>query len=64
MNIGQKIIGNLGNRNIVDVQFVTLNKKEQQIKGSLKLGKFYLKGFGISYHRFQKYMKNTFSIKI
>jgi hypothetical protein len=64
MNVSQKVIGNFSNRNIVDVQFITLNKKEQQIKGSLKLGDFYFKRFGISYHRFQKYRKNTFSIKI
>ena len=38
----EEVINDPGNRNIVNVQFITFNKKKQKIKRPFKLGQFYL----------------------
>src|SRR5258708_3837992 len=41
----QKIAGDFRDRNIVDVEFVPFNEKEQQIERTFKKGEFNLKMF-------------------
>lgn len=43
MQITQKVVGNLCDRNILNIQLIPFNKKEEQIKWTLKLRKMYLK---------------------
>ena len=40
MDIVKKVIGNFRDRNIVNIQFIPFNKKQEEIKRSLKLRKF------------------------
>ena len=40
MNIIQEIVNDAGNRNIINIQFIPFNKKQEEIKRSLKLRKF------------------------
>jgi hypothetical protein len=49
MNIIQEIIGNAGNRNVINIQFVPFDKEKQQIEGAFKLGQLNLVGCGISH---------------
>ena len=38
VNKGQEIVDDFGNRNIVNIQFVPLDKKKQEVKRTFKLG--------------------------
>ena len=40
MNIIQEIIGDLGNGDVVNIQFVPLYKKEHEIEGAFEQGQF------------------------
>lgn len=42
MNIVKKIIDNTGDRNIVNIQLIPLNKEKQEVKRALKLWQSYL----------------------
>ena len=42
MYIFQEIVGDLRDRNIIDIKFIPFNKKKQEIKRSLKLRQLYL----------------------
>ena len=44
MDIIHEILDDLVNGDIVDIQFIALDKKQQQVKGALELGKLYLIG--------------------
>jgi hypothetical protein len=41
MQIAQKIIGDLGNRNVVNVQFIAFYEEQQQIEWPFKNGQVY-----------------------
>ena len=47
MNIVQEIIDDIGNGDIVNIQFVSFYKKKKQVKWAFKLGQFYLVYFCI-----------------
>lgn len=36
MHIGQEVIRDLGDRDVVDIEFVALDKEQQQVEGTLK----------------------------
>ena len=42
MDIGQKIIDDLSDRNIINIQFIPLNEEKEEVKWTFKLGQFYL----------------------
>lgn len=42
MNKSKKIVNNARNGNIIDIQFIALNEKQQQIEWTFKLWKLYL----------------------
>jgi hypothetical protein len=44
VNKGQKIVDDFSNGNIINVQFIPLNKKKQKIKRAFELRQFYLVG--------------------
>jgi hypothetical protein len=44
MNESKKVIDDPGDGNIINIKFVPLNKKEQQVKRAFKLGQSYLVG--------------------
>jgi len=43
-DITQEIICDLRNGNIIDIQFISFNKEEQQVKGTFELRQGYLIG--------------------
>ena len=47
IDIIQKFFCDLCNRNIVNIQFITFNKKQKQVERAFKLGKLYLPGCSI-----------------
>ncbi len=55
VDIGQKILYDPGNGNIVDIQFIPLDKEQQQVEGALELGQFDLVVW--SAHSQRKYRK-------
>ena len=42
MDIGKEIIGDIGDRNIINIQFVPLDKKQQKVERAFELGQLYL----------------------
>ena len=44
MDINHKVFDNAGNGNIINIQLITLDKEQQQVKWPFKLGKFDLVG--------------------
>src|SRR5215217_5261289 len=42
VDVRQEIVDEFGNGNVVNIEFVTLNKKQEQVEGAFKLRQLYL----------------------
>ena len=46
MNEIEKIVSDLSDRDVINIEFVALNKEQEQVERPLELWKFYLPGCG------------------